>query len=136
MQLLWSGMLLYYISASYRLRATAELPETVYSMAVENTTSMEWQSPHMIAAMLQVVTVHEAIIADGGTTPAGMCSLLNGPYCHDTSWQGVHLLTFTGYSHSLTFVEMKLTARLVKINSYYATMVTLILTIIISCFHT
>ena len=30
---------------------------------------MEWHSPHnMIAAMLQVVTVHEAIIADGGTT--------------------------------------------------------------------
>ena len=53
-----------------------------------------------------------------------MCSLLNGPYCHDTSWQGVHLLTFTGYSRSLTFVEMKLTARLVRINSYYATMVT------------
>ena len=32
---------------SYRLRATAELPETTYSMAVEETTSMEWHSLHL-----------------------------------------------------------------------------------------
>ena len=64
---LWSGMLL--VSTSYRLQATAELPETALSVA---TALMEWHSPHMTMTMTcgVVVTVHNSGREDGGTTPA------------------------------------------------------------------
>ena len=67
---LWSGMLL--VSTSYRLQATAELPETVYCMAVKTSTSMEWHSPHMTIKMTfgVMVTVHNSGREDGGTTLA------------------------------------------------------------------
>ena len=85
---LWSGMLL--VSTGYRLRATAELPETVLSAA---TISIEWHSPHLTMTMIcLVVTAHKAIRGDGGTTP------LKGIYHHDTTprtWEAVlwHTLT-------------------------------------------
>ena len=64
---LWSRTLL--VSTSYRLRATAELPETVLSAA---TIAMEWHSPHMTVTLTcLVVTVHNTIREeDGGTMPA------------------------------------------------------------------
>ena len=67
---LWSGMLL--VSTSYKLQVTVELPETAYCMAVEETTSMEWHSPHMTETMTWlVITVHKTLREeDGGTTPA------------------------------------------------------------------
>ena len=66
---LWSGMLP--VSTSYRLLATAELPETVYSMAVVQATSMAWHSPHMTETMTcGLVTVHKALREDGGSTAA------------------------------------------------------------------
>ena len=59
------------VSTSYRLRATVELQETVYSVAVVFTITMEWHFPHMIMTMTcGVETVHSSGREDGGTTPA------------------------------------------------------------------
>ena len=66
---LWSGMLL--VSTGYRLQATAELQETAYSMVMAQSTSMEWHSPHTTEIMTcGEVTVHKALMEDGGTIPA------------------------------------------------------------------
>ena len=66
---LWSGMLL--VSTSYRLQATAELPETAYSGAMVQATSMEWHSPHLTMTMtVIVVTVQKTGREDGGIMPA------------------------------------------------------------------
>ena len=53
----------------YSLQATAEPPETAYSMAVEETTSMEWHSPHLTETMTWLMEgVHKPGGEDGGTT--------------------------------------------------------------------
>ena len=110
---LWSGMLL--VSTSYRLRATAVLPETVYSVAVEDTTPMEWHFPHMTETMTCGVTVTAQAWEGGGWWFNNcMASRLNGIYQHDItqrSWEVVYWDTFTTPHRSLKFAEMKLRAR-------------------------
>ena len=100
------------VSTSYRLQATAELPETVSALV---TALMEWHSPHMIMTMTCLVVRNCAATNKGGWWyNACMHSQLIGIYQHDTTPRGtevVYWYTFTGSGHSLKFAEMKIRAR-------------------------
>ena len=90
------------VSTSYRLQATAELPETVLAVA---TALMEWHSPHMTMTM----TCNCAQSYKGGWWyNYCMHSTLSGIYHHDTTPRGGEVVYWETFTTSTRYYKMHL----------------------------